>query len=256
MVSLVRKMVRFLVLLGVGASAVATTAFAQPTLTVRLDPNLAGRPSALVLEAEGEQTQGDSRTPKSAILSVQRGFKLDPRSRAARCSQQQAEDFNCPPASRIGAGTAVVTARGAILPGGSQDFTAQIRVFLAPRQRPNHVAGLAVSVQEPTTGTRGTSSGRIVPKGSGPYGYEIRFENLSGGAAPPPGITIELKRLELRVAAHRSVLVGRGKNRHRVIYSLITNPPTCDGTWNGRAELTFTDGSSVARATSVRCRGR
>jgi hypothetical protein len=256
MVSLVRKLVRFLVLLVVGASAVASTALAQPTVTVRLDPNLTGRPSALLVEAEGEQTQGDNRVPKSAILSVQRGFKLDPRSRAARCSAQQAENFNCPPASRIGAGTADVTARGAILPGGSQDFTAQIGLFLAPPPRPNDVAGLVVSVQEPTTGTRGTSTGRIVRRGSGPYGYQIRFENLSGGAAPPPGITIELKRLELRVAAHRSVLVGKGKNRHRVTYSLITNPPNCDGTWNGHAELTFTDGSSVARPTSVRCRGR
>jgi hypothetical protein len=239
------------------ALAIAGAALAQsPDLAIRLDPNLVGRPSALVIEAEGQSGQTDGRMPKSIVLSVQRGFKLDPRARAARCSPRQARNFNCPEASRIGGGKAVVTASGAIIPGGSQDFTASIDLYLAPPQRNHDVAGLVVAIEEPTTGQRGTATGRLVRRGSGPYGYELRFEDLAGGQAPPPGITIELKRLDLRAGARRSVAVGQGEERHRVTFSLITNPSTCDGTWNGRAVLRFSDGSSLERGISSRCRRR
>ena len=246
-----------LAVVALGATALAGSALAQtPGLTIRLDPNLVGRPSALVIEAEGQAGQSDGRMPQSIVLSIQRGFRLDPRARAARCSPRQARNFNCPDASRIGGGQAVVTASGALIPGGSQDFTASIDLYLAPPARSHDLAGLVVAVEEPTTGTRGTATGRIVPRGSGPYGYELRFENLGGGQAPPPGITIELKRLDLRAGAHRSVAVGHGDARHRVTYSLITNPASCDGTWNGLAALRYSDGSSTKRGFAAACRPR
>jgi hypothetical protein len=240
-----------------GALAFVTSAVGQSgALTISLDPNLVGRPSALVIEADGESGQSDGRVPKSVILSVQRGFKLDPRARAVRCSPRQARNFNCPEASRIGSGRAVVTASGAIIPGGSQDFTASIGLFVAPPPRTHDVAGVVVAVEEPTTGQRGTATGRIVRRGSGPYGYELRFEDLSAGQSPPPGITIKLKRLDLRAGARRNVTVGSGDRRHRVTFSLITNPLACDGTWNGHATLSFTDGSSLERDLSSTCRRR
>jgi hypothetical protein len=250
-----RKRVLAIVLATMAAVASAATA-QTPGLTIRLDPNLIGRPSSLLVEAEGQSGQTDGRVPRSVVLSVQRGFVIDPRSRAARCSPRQARNFNCPRASRIGGGQAVVTASGAIIPGGSQDFTASIDLFLAPPPRNHDVAGLVVAIEEPTTGQRGTATGRIVRRGSGPYGYELRFEDLGAGQAPPPGITIELKRLDLRTGARRSVVVGRGDNRHRVTYSLITNPSACDGTWNGHAVLSFSDGSSEERGLSAACRRR
>jgi hypothetical protein len=190
------------------------------------------------------------------VLSVQRGFRLDPRSRARRCSPQQAQNFNCPQASRIGGGEAIVTASGALIPSGSQDFTASIDLFLAPPPQNRGLAGLVVAVEEPTTGQRGTATGRVVRRASGPYGYELRFDDLSGGQSPPPGITIELKRLELRTGARRTVSVGHGENRHRITYNLITNPLTCDGSWNGHAALTFSDGSSIERDLAAACRRR
>src|SRR4051794_11024662 len=192
----------FAAVLVVALVSAAVGALAQsPGLELSLHPNVSGRPATLEIDADGQSSQIDNRVPKSAVLSVQRGFKLDPRARSARCSHQQAEDFDCPKASRIGGGEAVVTASGAIVPGGSQDFTAQIDLFLTPPARRHDLAGVVVSIHEPTTGTRGTATGRLVPRGSGPYGYELRFEQLSAGGSPPPGVTIKLKHLELHVGA-------------------------------------------------------
>lgn len=143
-----------------------------------------------------------------------------------------------------------------MIPGGSRDFTAQVGLYIAPRARPKDLAGLVVSVEEPTTGQRSTATGRVLRRRRGPYGYEIRFDDLGAGQAPPPGVTINLKRLDLRVGAHRRAIVGEGANSHPVTYNLITNPLACDGTWNGRAKLTFSDGSSLERATAIACRRR
>ena len=222
----------------------------SPGLTISLQPNVTGRPSTLVIDAEGQSSPSDNRLPKSATLSIQRGFRLDPHARSARCSRQQAENFDCPKASRIGGGEAVVTASGAIVPGGSQDFTAQIDLFLAPPARAHDLAGVVVYVHEPTTGTRGTATGRLVSRARGPFAYELRFDQLSAGQSPPPGVTIKLKHLELRVGARRVVT----RAGHRILRSLITNPPSCDGTWNGHGLVTYTDGSSSAADLSVACR--
>jgi hypothetical protein len=247
-----RRPLLALLLLGAGLSGAAGAVAQAPGLTISLQPNVTGRPSNLIIEADGQAAQNDSRVPRSAVLSIQRGFKLDPRARSARCTTRQAADFECPKASRIGGGAAVVTASGAIVPGGSQDFTAAIDLFLAPPERPHDLAGVVVYVHEPTTGTRGTSTGRLVARGRGPYGYELRFERLSAGQSPPPGVTIKLKHLELRVGARRTVTrAGR-----RIVHSLITNPATCDGTWNGHGVVTFTDGSTSETGLQVACRRR
>src|SRR4051794_3226502 len=241
----------FAAVLVVALVSAAVGALAQsPGLELSLHPNVSGRPATLEIDADGQSSQIDNRVPKSAVLSVQRGFKLDPRARSARCSKQQAENFNCPAASRIGGGEAVVTASGAIVPGGAQDFTAKIDLFLAPPAKPHDLAGVVVYVHEPTTGTQGSSTGRLVRRGSGPYGYELRFDQLAGGGSPPPGVTIRLKPLELRVGARRAV----SRAGHRVVFSLITNPPICHGAWRGHGKIAFTDGSSEEANLTVPCR--
>ena len=217
-------------------------------VSVRLQPNLAGKPSTLVIEATGDSAQAGGGIPRSAQILVQRGFKVDPKSRAARCSEAQAEASACPEASRIGAGEVDGTASGAIVPGGSLDFTAEIGLFLAPRERSQDLAGIVVAVREPTSGIQGSATGRIIPRRQGPFGYELRFDDLDSAAEPPAGVTIELKRLELRAEAHRRV---GGKTRH-----LIRNPKSCDGSWRSRAVLRFTEGSPVSAALEAPCRAR
>jgi hypothetical protein len=239
---------RFLILTAlVGAVLLTAAAAAQaPDVRIDLQPNRAGRASTLLVAVEGGPGQADGRTPSSVVLSIQRGFVIDPRARARRCTDRQAENFRCPERSRIGSGTAVVTASGAIVPGGSQDFTASLDVFLARPPRANDLAGVVVSFHEPTTGRRGTTTGRIVRRGRGAFGYELRFAGLDGGEAPPPGVSVELKRLDLRAGARR--------RQGGTTFNLIRNPDFCDGTWTGRGEVRFTDGSSAVRRIEVHCR--
>lgn len=232
-------------------------------VSVHLDPNVARRASSLVVSADG-RAAADGRMPKSAVLSVQRGFRVDARSRSARCTPRQAQSSACPEASRIGSGSAVVTARGALVPGGAQDFTAKISLFLAAPVPSSDVAGVVVDVKEPVTGQGGVVTGRIVRRASGPYGYELRFDRFPTTSAPPAGITVKLKRLDLRAGARRTttrfVTVGRGTRRHRVrrrvTYSLITNPSSCAGSWRGHATLTFEAGAPVEADVSTPCRAR
>ena len=255
---------RLLLISAVAAAFLVAPASAQaPGVTVTLSPNTAGRSSTLVLSADGQADQVNGRIPRSAVISVQRGFRVDPRARAARCTSSQASSFSCPAASRIGTGQAIVTASGAFVPGGSQDFTASIELFLGAAAQRGDVAGVVVVVREPTTGQRGTGTGRIVRLASGPYGYELRFDRIPA-QTPPPGVTIRLKRLDLRAGARRTVTVRRtvrrgGRRRtvrRRVTYSLITNPTSCDGSWNGHAAVGFTDGSSLEGDVTSPCTPR
>ncbi|HVE68683.1 MAG TPA: hypothetical protein VNB64_08905 [Solirubrobacteraceae bacterium] len=243
------------------AGAGAATAQA-PGVSVQLQPDVAGRASSLVVAADGRARPVAGRVPSSAVLSVQRGFRVDPRSRAARCSSRQAQDFACPEASRIGSGQAVVTARGLLVPGGAQQFTASIALFIAPPVPSADVAGVVVAVSEPSTGRRATATGRIVRRARGPYGYELRFDRFPAAQPPPPGVEIELERLDLRVGARRTVTVyrtigsgtSRRRVRRRVVRSLIANPSACYGSWTARAALSFPDGSSLQSDLSTPCR--
>jgi len=244
------KLCRLALALTVVALALAAPAVARaPETKLTLTPNVAGKGSTLSVESKGQSEQIGDRMVRSAILSVQRGFKVDPRSRAARCNAQQAERFSCPEASRIGSGRAVVNASGLIVPGGSQDFTAAIDLFLAPPVRRGDIAGVVASVSEPTTGQRGTATGRLVKVPTGPYGIELRFDRFPS-AEPPPGVTIKLKELTLRAGAKRAVK-RRGK---RFTFNLITNPAKCRGTFKGRVDIGFTDGSSLSTNIAAPCR--
>ncbi|HVS29552.1 MAG TPA: hypothetical protein VHE14_08360, partial [Solirubrobacteraceae bacterium] len=133
---------------------------------------------------------------------------------------------------------------------------------------------------EPTTGMRGGATGRLVPVSGGPFATELRFDPLPSPALPP-GFTITLKRATLRVGAERTVTAStttptrgggqtRSRGRHRrrrsrqrrgkkrahaaadVRHDLITNPPTCGGTWAAQVRLRYPDRTDT-RDVAVPC---
>jgi hypothetical protein len=215
---------------------------------VKLDPNAAGRGSHLTVDAY-PGNPGNGQAPRSVVVSAARGFKVDARARAARCSAAQARKFECPAASRIGGGTAFGHATGAIVPGGRYDFKAAIKSFLAPPQQKGDVAGVVVQVSEPTSGQRGTVTGRVVRVKDGPYGLELRFDNLGAAAPSYPGVTISIDHVKLRAGASRTVVRKRTvtrdgrrvtvRRKHR--FDLITNPPKCAGAWPFRVTIGYAD---------------
>lgn len=250
--------------LALTAPAAASAADAPPG-AVRLSPDVAGRGSELRVEIGGEalaQPSGGEQ-PRALSLFGARGLKIDKRAVARRCTDAQADAFDCPASSRIGDGSAQGRAEGPLVPGGGFDFTASIDVYLAPARQQGDVAGVVVLVREPQSGQRFNGKGRILKVASGAFGSETRFEGLGGGGQLPPGVTVRLNRVELRVGARRTVrrkvTVRRNGVRRRVTkrftYSFLTNPRTCTGSWPYRLRVEYPSRTDDFDG-SVACRTR
>jgi hypothetical protein len=211
----------------------ALVAQAAVQATVKLVPNEAGKASRLALSARPDSSASSEDAPRSAVLAVARGFRFDPRARRGRCSSSQARDGDGPANSRIGTGQADLTVSGSF---GSQDLTASIEVFLARAAVSGDIAGLVVEARESRTGQRGSARGRIVPVREGPFGVEVRFDELPGAGQLPPGYRVELKRIRLHVGGHRTVRTRSGR---RVRYDFIRNPRSCTGSWRYQVRVRF-----------------
>ena len=225
--------------------------------TIEVAPNVAGRASELHVDFRPTPEQNEqARNAQAIVIAAARGFRVDPRSRRRRCSEEQARQFECPEASRIGAGQADGTAS---IGGGSQSFTASIDVFLAPPPQPGDVAGIVVQFREPQSGQRGQARGRIVRVPTGPFGVEVRFEDLAGLTPSLPGVTITVDRIQLRVGARRKVvrIIRRDGRRIRRVrrYTLIRNPRTCAGSWPYQVRGRYPDREEV-RDGSLACASR
>jgi hypothetical protein len=245
--------------------ALAGPAAAQssPQGSVTLDPATPGRASHAALHVSGGTATSGQPTPQAIVVAFQRGFVFDATAAAERCTPQQAQSSSCPEASRIGKGSAVVNVSGALFPGGSQDFTATIDVFIAPPAQKGDLAGVVVRVSQPQYGSR-SLSGRLVPVAAGPFGAELRFEGLDQATQGFPGVTVTLKQLDVNVGTERTVTttkvvrkrvrVKRGKHgarrryrirkrtvRTRTAHALITNPATCTGAWYGQLRVVYAD---------------
>jgi hypothetical protein len=221
--------------------AAAIVAGDQPP-SITLDPNTTGSKSKLALDVTPSQSQGSSdQAIKSVVLSGPHGLVVDPRSRAKRCSPQQAQNFACPKESKIGSGQAAAHATGSIVPGGRQDFTAGIEVFLAPPAHKGDIAGAVLQVTEMRSGAKATATGRIVRGGrSKVYGVKLRFDDFPSY----PGVTLTVD--------HVSLLAGARRKHH----SLLTNPGRCrGGSWPFRIDVVYSDHSERSDLAAA-CRAR
>ena len=222
---------------------------AAPATTFQMSPNVAAQGSRLIVDAQNLGSAGGSRVT-STVLGLQRGFELDVRARTGRCRPAQAESFSCPESARIGSGFAIVRATGAIVPGGSQDFRAEIDIHLAPKRRPGDLAGVVISVQEPVTGQKGTANGRLLSRPRQAFGQQLRFDRFPSTGEPPAGVTVTLRRLHLEAAAFRRVR----RNGRRIRLALIRNPKGCGGSWRARSQVGFADGTTRTTILRAKCR--
>jgi hypothetical protein len=231
------------------AALVAASALGQTPLppgTARVEPNTAGKPSKLIVDLTPPASQP---TPTAAVLAITRGFRIDRRARKRRCSSTQASNFSCPAKSRIGRGSAQITAKSALF--GSQTYTATLDFFLAPPPQAGDKAGVVVQANEPTFNIRRSSTARLVKLGgSGPFGYELRSDTFPIPQNLPAGITVHLDRLQFKIAAKRKVKkVKRKANGRKVVkrrrYYLIRNPKTCPGSWPYEVRLTLPSGQQT-----------
>lgn len=232
----------------------AAPAAAQTTATAQVTPNRPSVPTRLVLDAAG----GSSATgiPEAITVLAARGFRFDRKAVAELCEPAQAQQNQCPAASRIGSGTAEVRVDGP-LPGaiGAGTYQGTSATFLAPASQLGDLAGLVVQLK--IVGQTITGTGRITPVASGPFGIRIAFDPLPQSPPLPPGYTATLQQLHSEIAARRTERRTRTKRvrrrgkvvRKRVVtkvrHDLIRTPRTCTGTWPVQVLVRYPDRQDV-----------
>ena len=261
-----RHLLLLIALLALPATALAQ---AQGDVSINLAPSKAGKHSRLSFTAAGSALSSGQQTPKSVSLFIARGFKLDPRARKGRCTDEQAQQFDCPVDSKVASGTA--DGEVTIPPFPAFSFSATVEAFLAPRAQPGDIAGVVVEGRESKSGRQAVIHGRLLRVSGDPrFGAELRFENFDlGQGQAPTGASAKLNHFDLSVEARRKVTKVRvvrrrvhtrhgtkirRKRRKRVHrYYLITNPRTCAGSWAYQLQATFPSGPDQVRDGSVAC---
>jgi hypothetical protein len=251
------------------AALLAAPAAAQvPGDAVRVDPDTAGEGSHLILDIRGsEDPKANGRAPTQAVIAATQGFKFDTRARSEKCSEAQAKAFDCPGNSKIGSGTANATASNGVI---TQAVVADVSIFLGGPAQSGDAAGVWVIFRERSSGSHGYIFGRVVKLGtSGPFGLEVRFDELgTANQAAPQGFTVRVDRIQAEVGASRTEKVTvccktvrrngvkkRVKYKKNVIRNLITNPRTCDGSWEYQVRVRYSPTEESVRDGSMACSG-
>jgi len=204
-------------------------------------PNGAGKGTRLHPELDARRPPVSGRIPTETTLSVQEGYRFDPKAVARRCTADQAEQDACPAASAVG--TAEVTAAYA-----GYDVVVPIRLYLAKPQQAGDLAGVAAVAT--LLGSTRSTFGRVVRTTEAPFGLSVVLPTPGGDVS---GYPITFKAFKADIGARRVVKQRVGRRTRRVRRSLITNPRTCDGTWASRARFTFGDGSTAAVDAPIAC---
>lgn len=235
----------------------AASAGAQaPTIVGTLTPNTPGAGSRVHVEVGGAAPEIAGALPESIALGVQRGFAFDARAVAVRCTGDALTSGACPAASRIGLGQAIVHASGLV----NQDIPATLDVFLADPVQAGDVASAIVVISG--AGLSRAVRTRLLAPATGPIGYELRLEGISGAVPAIPGVTLTLSSLKLDIGARRKVtrtktkrvrvtrkgrrITVKRKVKTRVTYDLLRNPKTCSGAWGVRLTVRVSGVDRVA----------
>jgi hypothetical protein len=241
----------------------AAPAIAQDgTITATLSPNTPAKASKLHVGLSGTAPELAGALPESVALDVQRGFKLDLRSVAARCAGTALTSGDCPSSSRIGVGQAIVHAGGFL----NQDIPATLDFYLADPTQAGDLASVVVVVK--AAGLKGVVRTRLLTLTDAGFAYQLRLEGIASAVPTFPGVTFGLKSLSLDVGAARTVkktvvkkvrVTRKGKRvtvrrtvRRKVTYSLLTNPRFCGTQWSVRLTVRVA-GSDRSRELGVPC---
>lgn len=240
-----RRSLLFLLTFLVAFGVVPALAKSPAVLTV--DPNQAGKGSTATLDLYPPDPERD---PRSLVLKVVRGVKVDPRAVAAKCSKQQAANESCPAKSRIGGGSADVTATVGALP--PQQVKVDIDLYLAPPPKAGDRAGVVVHAKEPQSGQEGHVTGRITPIGQGKFGLQTSFSDFDKAFKPPNGVKTHVDHMKISFGKHRTIT---NKNGKKVRVDLIRNPKTCDGSWDYRVVIGYAGRPAYTVDDSTPCTG-
>ena len=245
--------------------ALASPAAAQdPSISATLNPGTVKAASTFALSVDGAAPElSGGALPDALALGLQRGFVLDTRAVRRRCAGEAASSGNCPSASSIGSGQAMVHTSGFV----TADVPVALAVFLGDPMQAGDLASVVLRVT--VAGASQALRARLIKLASGPFGYALRIEGFAGTVPALPGVRIELRSLTLTIGAKRRVtetitkrvrvtrngkrVTVKRKVKRRVTRTLIRNPKTCTtGTWGARLTLR-TAGVDRTRDLTVPC---
>ena len=239
---------RLALLTGLATLALAAVAVAAgPIATLTVNPNTAGKPTTATLTVNPPRA---GQNPRSITLRVARGVKVDPRSRAVKCTKPQANSNSCPAGSRIGGGKSNVTVTSNTNAFPPQKVHITTDLYLMPPLQQGDLAGSVAHFRVDETGQQGHAFGRVTKIPQGKYGIQTRFAKLDTALTPPAGTKGHLDHLSLTFGAKRTVQ----KNGKPVTYHLIRNPPTCPGTWPYQVTIGYATGGDVVVNKSGPCK--
>jgi hypothetical protein len=225
--------------------------------------------------------------PTALAIDLQKGFAFEPSAVTGICSDDQAGNEQCPPNSIVGTGTLDVLAEGYAFGPNGQNFTAQLTFYRANPRQPGDPMGVVFQFREPSSGFHGASIGRLTTLDDPILGPQLRWDQLPIPKLPP-GMSFTLQRLRVDIGAgtatppqrvkpkkkrkHRCRKVTRRtrSGRKKTVFvcpkkhrkkstkrttahkaqagALLTNPPTCTGSWRVRLEITYKDGTELRDA--------
>jgi hypothetical protein len=193
------------------AYATAAIAVVDP-VNLTLEPKGIGEGSVATLDYEAAKSWSN---PRGLVVRVKRGFKVGPKAVETRCRvAEAAQTGSCPSGSRIGGGRADLT----VTPGGR--ITADVDLYLAPRQSPGDLAGVVVIAN--AAGQKRHAVGRVFRLDRDrfrKYGLQATFGDLRKAFKPPPGFKVHVDHINVHVGTHRTV----DGERH----DLLRNPSSC-----------------------------
>jgi hypothetical protein len=243
--------------------AFAGSARAQDTtISATLSPNTPAAGSKLHVGLEGAAPELSGAIPEAIALDVQRGFTLDPATIATRCDASHAGTGDCPDASRIGSGQALVHASGLL----TADIPATIAIFLADPLQAGDLASVVLRVD--AVGQSRALRARLYALPSGPFGYELLAAGFAAAVPTFPGVMLELRSLSLDMGVRRNItktkikrvrvtrngkrVTVRRRVKVKVRHDLIRTPKTCAGSWVARVTVRVA-GSDRARDVAIPC---
>lgn len=215
----------------------ASTAAAAggPTANVTLSPAKVKAATTAHVQVTGPLPSG---LPSSISVTVQKGFTSSVKAVKVLCTAAQATSEGCPAQSFVGNGQIVATATGL------GQVTVPLTLALGAPSQAGDISTVYIY-------------GKL---GTFPLGVTARLFNTGNGlelltgafpALPIPGLTVQVDSLTLNAHAKQSVTkkvkVGKGKHKKTkkvtTVYSLLTNPSTCTGTWTGSVSVAFASGT-------------
>ena len=215
----------------------AAGAHAQAVATAT--PSESGKGSRLHWAIDGNMAPLNGLIPASLKFSAPRGFTLNPKAVAKRCTSLQAKLDECPRRSRIG--SAVMTIH-VDKPSGPRDLPINIKLYLGRKNKLLAVAFLA--------------GVRVVPGSiSGSNGITVTFDPLP---VPPviPQVSYTFIGVSLDLGRSRTIIRRVNGRRKRVRIHLVRNPRECvSGSWAFSSTLGLPDGTKPVLTAPVTCSG-